>query len=278
MKKQTFLAFMPEFNAYGISDNTIKTIQSQGNTPIISMIDKDYTSLGGTNNPNKPLIGFLLGRENSHYTIDYNYAKAIVLSGVKIRFLTYENPLEQMDDLTGLILPGGAFSSPDQFYCDGKTLYQPNQRYEAYKACIQKAEAMRIPILGVCAGAQMVAGLHFMNLYRDASRHTDLEHKTKERNAHKVQIYPDTILRELLGADEVMTNSRHREAINPAVSSDLQIYASTRDGIPEAWGNEEKGILCVQWHSEDFAAEGDHRMQNIYNWLANKAANYHQKK
>lgn len=45
-------------------------------------------------------------------------------------------------------------------------------------------------------------------------------------------------------------------------------------GIPEAWGDADKNELFNQWHPEDFAAEGDKTMQNIYDWHAGKALEY----
>lgn len=273
-KTKLFLDYLPDYNAYGISDETIDSLTAAGISPQISLKEQDYVSLGGEPKSEKPLIGFLLCRETGHYTIDYNYAKALIQSKVNIRFLTYDNPVLQMSEVDGICLPGGAFDSPDSFYSDGKKLYKPNIRYEAYEKVIRYAEEKRMPILAICGGAQIVAGLHKMNLYRDVSEHSDLRHKTQKMMAHKVWIYPDTILRELLGCEQVITNSRHREAVNPNISSDLQIYAEASDNIPEAWGSEEKNILCIEWHPEDFAAQGDKKMQNIYNWLARKAADY----
>ena len=102
-------------------------------------------------------------------------------------------------------------------------------------------------------------------------------HKTKDLGAHDVFIYSDTPLAKILGEGHIKTNSRHREAMMPNDHiSDLKIYASTADGTPEAWGNEEKNILCIQWHPEDFAAQGDTKMQKIYDWLAEKALQHKQ--
>lgn len=265
------LTYMPEFDAFCISDEKINQILSTNKIPLINLTESDYMTLGAEQAFDKPLVGFLLAREKGHYSIDYDYAKAVVMSGVNIRFLTYEHTIEQMVGIDGLILPGGVFSSPDYFYSDGKTLYEPNSRYEAYEKSIKEAEKIGLPILGICAGAQIIAALHHQPLYRDVHEHSNLEHKTKEAMAHKVHIYPDYPLRKILNADTIITNSRHNESVNPNYISDLQFYACASDGIPEAWGNEEKNILCVQWHPENFAAKGNIDMQNIYNWLADKA-------
>ena len=276
------LEYLPQFNAFGISDAEIEKLEKENITPIISLQNEDYKRLGCSKpSPDAPTVAFLLGREKDTYTIDWNYAKAIAQSGVNIRFMTYKNNISQMQDVDGLILPGGSFVSPNQFYTDPlkTTDDQPGTRSYAYISSIIEAEKNNIPMLGICAGAQMIGGMHRMRMYRDLKEYTgtNLEHKTKELEAHIVTIKPISPLFDILGQRQIETNSRHREAMmNNDKITDLTIYATSNDGTPEAWGNEEKNILCIQWHPEDFAAEGNKSMQNIYNWLAGKAR-IHQK-
>ena len=278
MKTQNInLEYLPEYNAFGIADEVIDNLSNENITPIISLKDKDYKKLD-TQTPTKsaPTIAFLMGREKGHYTIDYNYAKAIAQSGVNIRFLTYKENISQLENVDGLILPGGAFNSPNEFYTDPlkKTDNQPGTRSYAYITSIIEAEKNNIPMLGICAGAQMIGGMHGLKMYRSIKEYTNsqLEHKTKNLDAHEVIINPNSPLYEIIGSKRITTNSRHNEAmLNFDQMSDLKIYATSHDGTPEAWGNEEKNILCIQWHPEDFAAKGNKSMQNIYNWLAQKA-------
>lgn len=284
MKQIVFLEFLPEYKAYGISDNKIAELKAQNITPLLELQASDYQQLSGSApSEENPTIAFLLGREKDHYTIDIPYAKAIAQSGANIRFLTYDDNLSQMNGVDGLILPGGSFNSPNIFYTDPlkETEDQPGTRSYAYITSIMQAEQENLPILGICAGAQMLGGMHGMKMYRNLKEYTQttLEHKTKDLEAHDVLIYPDTPLAEILGNGHIETNSRHKEAMTPNDKiSDLKIYAATADGTPEAWGNENKNILCIQWHPEDFAAQGDEKMQKIYNWLTNKAKEYKQRK
>lgn len=285
MKTQNItLDWLSEYNTFGISDDVIKDMDKQGITPLLSLKDEDYAHLDCPP-PAKdaPEVAFLLGREKDCYTIDYNYAKAIAQSGARIRFLTYGANVSQMENVDGLILPGGSFNSPNEFYTDPlkPTDNRPGARSYAYITSIMEAEKRHLPMLGICAGSQMIGGMHGMKLYRNLKEYTDtnLEHKTKDREAHIVTILPESPLFKLIGQKEIITNSRHTEAMFPNDKiSDLKIYASSADGTPEAWGNEEKNILCIQWHPEDFAANGSKPMQNIYNWLAGKARIYQKQK
>ena len=282
--KSIQLKYLPEFNAFGVSDAEIEKLENDDITPIISLKDEDYKRLGCPKPAaDAPTVAFLLGREKDTYTIDWNYAKAIAKSGVNIKFMTYKNNVSQMQNVDGLILPGGSFVSPNQFYTDPlkKTNSEPGSRSYAYITSIIEAEKNNIPMLGICAGAQMIGGMHGMRMYRDLKEytHTNLEHKTKELEAHIVTIKEDSPLFNIIGQQKIETNSRHREAMmNNDKISDLTIYATSNDSTPEAWGNEDKNILCIQWHPEDFAAEGNVQMQNIYNWLADKARTYQKQK
>ena len=273
------LEYLPQYKAYGISDEKINVFEKQNIIPFISLAPQDIEQLSNASKDNKPTVAFLLGRDENYYTIDYNYARAILQSGVNIRFLTYSSCAEQMNGIHGLILPGGRFPSPEQFYCDAapntSTKYEP--RAAAYLNCIAEALKEHLPMLGICAGAQMIGGVLGMKMYRNTKQYTntDIEHKTKILDAHKVLIKNPSPLYDILQTEEIETNSRHTESMLPYASdSKLTIYARTEDNIPESWGNAEKNILCIQWHPEDFAANGDISMQRIYNWLAQKALNY----
>ena len=263
------MAYNHQFNAYVISDDAVNKSTASGNVPVILFPCDEAKKLGFEDMENAPTIGFLLGREKGHYSIDYNYAKAICMVGGRIMGLTYTQVETQMAEIDGLVLPGGAFVSPDEFYATRvNNPEEPSLRSKAYIEAIRVAEENAIPILGICAGAQMVAGVHGMKLYRNLNEtRSSIEHKTSEVNAHQVIIYPANPLRVWLGK-KLTVNSRHREGVIPDdKNSDLDIYAISSDCIPEAWGNMDDGILCVQWHPEDLAVAGNEKMLSIYKWL-----------
>ena len=143
------------------------------------------------------------------------------------------------------------------------------------------AKENKMPILGICAGAQIVGSMHKMKMLRNVKEYAKakVKHKTKNLEAHEISIVADSPLYELLGEKNLVVNSRHNEAMAPDVGeSNLKIYACGKDGIPEAWGNEDEKVLCVQWHPENFASKGDKTMQKIYNWVAGRARIYQKQK
>ena len=111
------LEYLSEYNSFGVADKVIEDLANKNIVPIITLKDEDYSRIG-CNLPRKkaPLIAFLLGRETGYYTIDFSYAKTLALCGVRLRFLTYGQNVDQMNGVDGLMLPGGEFDSHCEFY------------------------------------------------------------------------------------------------------------------------------------------------------------------
>ena len=272
--KRVYLEYLEQYKSFGISDEAISALENEEIIPELVLDEKAYELLYvPTPQPNAPVISFLMGREKEYYSADWNYVRSLAKTGVNIRFLTYESPVSQFMGCQGLVLPGGAFPSPEKFYTDPREDNGPTPRCRAYIQLIKIAECRRIPMLGICAGAQMIGAFFGLKMYRDQSYfNSSINHKSKEMWAHKVNILPDTPLRDILGASQVWTNSRHNESMVPDDSqSELKFYAFAEDGVPEAWGSKERKILCVQWHPEDEAALGNKAMQALYNWVVKSA-------
>ncbi|MBR1756179.1 MAG: gamma-glutamyl-gamma-aminobutyrate hydrolase family protein [Alphaproteobacteria bacterium] len=272
-------------------DSVISTCINEEKIPRLELSDKDYERLGvPVPTANAPVVGFLMGRSGDAYSADWNYVLALAKTGVRIVFLAYHHCSVQLQDCQGLVLPGGAFESSELFYTDPKNNQQfASLRQMAYSVCIRVALEQNKPILGICAGAQMVAGELGLKLYRSFDYvETPIQHKTNNPEAHRLNVFADTPLAEIFGEDNLFfVNSRHSELLAPwrvqrelwTQSHDLKpehaalpldIYAEANDGTPEAWGNADKHILCVQWHPEDMAAAGNEKMQGIYQWLVDE--------
>lgn len=277
--------FLAQFNGFGLSDSQWSKINRSDMNPTFWLAPEDYDRLEVVV-PNKkaPVVGLLFGREDGYYCADMNYVLALAKAGAKIMFLDYEHHRAQLADCDALVLPGGAFASPEKFYTDGKTkrLSYPTARSEAYVECIFDALKYKMPILGICAGAQMLAGAAGMKLYRSKDYfESALEHKSQIAEAHRVWISPGSPFASLMGNRESMVvNSRHGEFLAPervqreecklcdGDKLPLDIYATATDGIPEAWGDMQNGILCVQWHPEDMSKDGI----IPYRWLVDRVA------
>ena len=261
------LYFLPKFNAFGIADSEL----TDCGISVIKLSGGCYEKLRMTPPSKAPKVGFLLGHEDGYYTIDYNYAYAVVKSGVEPIFLDYQNCTEQLAGCSGLILPGGSFESPEWYYNDSPAdATYPNARSQAYAYALYTALHMGIPVLGISAGAQVIAAEFSSRLVKKPK--LCIKHKTAKQSAHWVTITNGSPLQHLLDVFTLKTNSRHNEIV--ADFPVLKCYAIAEDGVPEAWGSEQDNILGIQWHPEDYAVSGNALHQKIYDWLASKAGEY----
>ena len=289
--KQYYLKFEPLSKMFYVEDSVIEQFNSEEEIPELELSADDYNRLGvQVPAEDAPVIGFLSGRSGDCYSADWNYMLAIAKTGARIVCLDYQHYLTQLNKCQGLVLPGGAFPSSELYYTDPRNDEEfASQQQKAYSLCIRYAVERKMPILGVCAGAQVVAAEFGLKLYRSFDYvETPIVHNTKQEQAHRLNVFPHTPLAQIFGEGNLFfVNSRHSELLVPTIvqrelwaqahhcSPDdvqlpLEIYAEAGDGTPEAWGSVERNILCVQWHPEDLAAKGDARMQSIYQWLTDR--------
>lgn len=290
--KKICLQFEPLGKIFYVVNSLIKQCIDEGEIPQLMLPDDAYKILGcPLPADDAPVIGLLMGRSGDCYSSDLNYVLALAKTGVRIRFLTYYHCVIQLEECDGLLLPGGSFESSELYYVDPHDDQEcKSVRQMAYIVCIRSARQCQKPILGICAGAQMVAAEFGLKLYRNFEHvETPIKHQTKDPEAHRLNVFADTPLQRMFGDENLFyVNSRHSELLAPlkiqrelwhakfkgdpdTLQLPLDFYAEANDGTPEAWGSEKEHILCVQWHPEDMAAAGDAKMQALFQWLADIA-------
>lgn len=221
---------------------------------------------------NRPTIGVLMDYEAAgsfstrpHYAIRTNYFDAVWKAGgmpVALPYLADALP-EFLDHCGGIVTPGGSYPFPPQWYgkpAGGAEETEPRFRFEV--DFTRAAMDRDIPMFGICAGMQVMAGVLGGTFHEDvrvdiATNIDHLDERPAEEPAHQVRITPDTRLHEITGRDEFSVNTAHREALRQALDG-FVVNAVAPDGVIE--GIEVPGkrfMLGVQWHPEFFATEGD---------------------
>ena len=146
-----------------------------------------------------------------------------------------ESIIYQLDMCDGIIFPGGyKWFEYDEFIYD-------------------YAVKRNMPVLGICAGMQMMgkiscADTHILNDPLTKNE-TNIDHCQKDADyVHSVKILPNTKLYEILGKDEIKVNSKHNYHVN---KTNITISAKSEDGLIEAVEYPGKDfIIGVQWHPE----------------------------
>ncbi len=170
-----------------------------------------------------------------------------------------------LKEFDGLISVGGRFAYPDDWYISGEvSKAPPSERLDVERAIVEGFLEMDKPILGICAGMQMLACLSGCRLtpdLRTSFPHAN-EHDRRD-HLHAIDLLPESRLAKIVGKSRIEVNTFHREAVaqlSPAVLASAQ----AEDGIVEAIEVISSSFaIGLQWHQELFA-DADHPGNTVF--------------
>ena len=134
--------------------------------------------------------------------------------------------------------------------CDGIVMPGGNRLFEYDQFIYEYSKEKDIPILGICAGMQLIClnEVKEENILRKVNDE-DTHQVIDERYVHKIILEDDNILMDILGQKEFMVNSKHTYCVDKI--GDLKLLAKSEDNIIEAVQvKNKKFILGLQWHPE----------------------------
>jgi putative glutamine amidotransferase len=167
-----------------------------------------------------------------------------------------------VEEFDGLLCVGGRFSYPDEWYLQSKA--PKSERYDVERAMVEGYLVRDKPLLGICAGMQLLACLNGCRLWSDvqASVPNVLEHD-KRGYEHEIALAAGSRLAGLVGQLAMLVNTFHREAIGE-LSNSVVASAHAGDGVIEAIEIPSRAFaLGLQWHQELFAGT-DHPGNRIF--------------
>lgn len=177
----------------------------------------------------------------------------------------------QLQGLDGLILSGGNDVSPYLYNeemlkgCGNALVARDIYELKLVKAAL----ALKIPILGICRGCQILNVAMGGNLYQDLSyidgvkiKHDNLTKQTFL--SHKITIEKDSFLGRIY-EEEIWINSFHHQAVKD-LAEPFKVIAKSTDGVVEAFEGRSNDtfMLGVQWHPEMMAAKHDEQMLKLF--------------
>jgi putative glutamine amidotransferase len=178
---------------------------------------------------------------------------------IDISLVPMPQALTVLESCMGLVLTGGPDVHPARY---GKAdeitrCYVDNERDEFELALYAKAKEMKMPVLAVCRGAQLVnvaeGGTLVIDIPNDTAATNEHARLNEKDGEHRVRLESGSILMKITGDIEGDINSAHHQAVE-RTGEGLRIGAVSDDGINEAieW-NDFTGkpfFLGVQWHPE----------------------------
>lgn len=139
-------------------------------------------------------------------------------------------------------------------------------------ALLERAWQKRIPVLGICRGAQLI------NVFFRGSLHQDIRGFYSEYPQYRtafprkvVHIHGHSHLFEILRMERCLVNALHNQSVAKPAEG-LEAVAWEANGIIQAIEPKDKGVkmLGVQWHPEYLLQKREQR--SIFRWLVQAAA------
>jgi putative glutamine amidotransferase len=211
----------------------------------------------------KPRIAVIMDENTSvdgtRYDMTKNYFVAIQRAGGMPFGVPYFMDMVEAvaDEFDGFMNVGGRFAFPEEWFPEGQISKAPQSERLAVELALMRGFLERDkPVLGICNGMQVLAGLHGCRLSPDvrAMGSHIMEHD-KRGHLHSVGIEENTLLSRIVGRSELTVNTFHREAVIE-LSNDAVASAFAEDGVVEAIEVPSRRFaLGVQWHQELFATQ-----------------------
>ena len=215
----------------------------------------------------RPIIGVMLDYEDSgsfssrpHLALRCAYFEAInIAGGLPVGLPYLKDSIDKyLDCISGLLIPGGFYSFPPFLY---KRLQKKEQlthpRYSFESDLVRAALKKNMPVLGICAGMQVLAASEGALLHASLQDEVEtiyehLNEKPAEKLAHPIKIEPYTLLHEVLKVERMTVNTAHNEALK-TIPETVIVNARAPDGIVEGVELQQyRFAIGVQWHPEFF--------------------------
>jgi putative glutamine amidotransferase len=155
-------------------------------------------------------------------------------------------------DYDGVVITGGHDVDPVLYAAEPEVEPNHDPARDAFEAAIiDEALRRRVPLLGICRGAQLLNVRLGGSLFQElASRRSKTSNRWTVLPLKTLSIRHGSMLEQYLGAGPRMINSLHNQAID-RVGGSLTISGRDLDGITQAVEDPDYGFLLgVQWHPE----------------------------
>ncbi len=216
----------------------------------------------------RPRIGIVpdISPDGRQLCLSKQYPEAIRFCGGIPFVLPYHPEFREEDfrlvarEIHGLLLTGSEYDVQPELFgqafkqgCGPVSKARDSQDFH----WIQAAMELKIPILAICYGCQVLAVYFGGTLYQDLLLHRpgSLNHKPHTdatQKVHPLQIRDGSYFMELVNHREVWVNSIHHQAVE-TLPEGFQLDAMAPDGVIEAFSFrelEQHWIVAVQWHPE----------------------------
>lgn len=179
-----------------------------------------------------------------------------------IDIITLSTEADNLHELTqchALVLSGGVDVHPSFYEKSKGYAHAPdrfNKKRDRFEAtAFLQSQEMKIPVLAVCRGMQLVNVLLGGSLKQDLGGRGNAIHRATDKGdkMHGATAAANTQLAAILGTQRIAVNSAHHQCVQK-LGKGLRLNCVADDGTPEGWEWEQPGdrpfLLGIQWHPE----------------------------
>jgi putative glutamine amidotransferase len=189
-----------------------------------------------------------------------SYVRALARAGavpIVLPPLPIESVPALLESLRGVCLSGGPDLDPSAYGAARSPDLGPTEpALDVFELEVAKvADALGLPILGICRGAQALNVARGGTLHQHLPAITDrsVDHRQTApgwTETHAVEVDGSSRLAGILGTDAMWVNSFHHQAVD-RLGHGLRAVAWAPDGTVEGIEDpSERLVLGVQWHAE----------------------------
>ena len=210
-----------------------------------------------------PVIGMTMSYWEGKYSVNKSYVDAIRENGGRVRLIPCSEDKtllkEELNELDGFVFIGGR-DYPPQWY--GKEMHPTMVLMDEHRASFDSlfmhlALESGKPILGICAGEQLLDIATGGKLIRDIPDHRGVKHMIHTEN--------NSLIKELYG-DSILVNSWHHQCVDPAyLNENFKITAWSADSIVECIEYQGKQwIVGTQFHPKRLPQEQRDKLISLF--------------
>lgn len=192
-------------------------------------------------------LGITQSLTNYHFYPDW-FQKTDLGDDIELVFLSFEAfDLPSLATLDGVLFSGGIDIYPG---CYTTFLPYPNapepfqHQRDLFESLIyQYAKWMKLPILGICRGMQLINILEGGKLIHDLGLSGNKIHRAGDKDKeHEIMVLEGSYLHQIIKKVKGIVNSAHHQAIDPNhIGANL---------IPVAWSEEDKVIEAIEYQNK----------------------------
>jgi len=231
---------------------------------LLILIFCGYLIFPGCESPDKIPMKIAVTKASKNYITWLNKGDSTLIIA-DMYPLDIDSALKELVTCSGLLVTGGEDVQPG-FY--GKSsekdlCAEMDPRRDTLEiVLIKRAIGMRMPVLGICRGEQIInvalGGTLIVDIpayFRNLPRIYSITHKCDDylKCHHSVHVFSGTLLDSISGSDTGMVTSNHHQAVD-RLAKGIVCNARSPDGLTEGieWENPyaRAFLLGVQWHPE----------------------------